>query len=86
MSLQENARQKNSVLSTKQVKESNMILISCVDKHMGIMFNGRRQSRDSVLNERIVQISSKTKLWMNYYSETLFKKMTYLTLIFRTTF
>lgn len=51
-----------------------MILISCVDEHMGIMFNGRRQSQDSALRERIVQISSKSKLWMNHYSETQFKE------------
>lgn len=51
-----------------------MILISCVDKHMGIMFNGRRQSQDSALRERIVQISSKSKLWMNRYSENQFKE------------
>lgn len=51
-----------------------MILISCVDEHMGIMFNNRRQSQDSTLRERIVQISSKSKLWMNRYSETQFKE------------
>lgn len=41
---------------------------------MGIMFNGRRQSQDSVLRERIVQLSSKSKLWMNRYSEKQFKE------------
>lgn len=51
-----------------------MILISCVDEQMGIMFNGRRQSQDGALRERIVQISSKSKLWMNRYSETQFKE------------
>lgn len=51
-----------------------MILISCVDEHMGIMFNGRRQSQDSALCERIIQITSKSKLWMNRYSETQFKE------------
>lgn len=51
-----------------------MILISCVDEHMGIMFNGRRQSQDSALRERIVQISSKSKLWMSCYSESQFKE------------
>lgn len=50
-----------------------MILIFCVDDQMGIMFNGRRQSQDSALRERIVQISSKSKLWINSYSETQFK-------------
>ena len=50
-----------------------MILISCVDDRMGMMFGGRRQSQDSVLRERIVQLSSKSRLWMNHYSEKQFQ-------------
>ncbi len=41
---------------------------------MGLMFNGRRQSQDSVLRERMIQLSAKTKLWMNRYSENQFKE------------
>lgn len=49
-----------------------MILISCVDDRMGMLFGGRRQSQDRVLRERIVQLSSKSKLWMNHYSAKQF--------------
>ena len=49
-----------------------MILISCVDDRMGMLFDGRRQSQDRVLRERIVQFSSKSKLWMNHYSSKQF--------------
>ena len=51
-----------------------MILISCVDDRMGMLFGGRRQSQDRVLRERIVQLSSKSKLWMNHYSAKQFSE------------
>lgn len=50
-----------------------MILLICVDNRMGMTFNGRRQSQDSILRERIVQLSSKSKLWMSHYSKSQFK-------------
>lgn len=50
-----------------------MILSICVDNRMGMTFNGRRQSQDSILRERIVQLSSKSKLWMSHYSKSQFK-------------
>ena len=51
-----------------------MILIVCIDKNMGMTFNGRRQSKDSILRERIIQLTSKSKLWMNHYSEKQFNE------------
>lgn len=49
-----------------------MILITCVDDRMGMFFDNRRQSQDKILNERIVQLSSKSQLWMNNYSKKMF--------------
>lgn len=53
-----------------------MVLIACVDERMGMMFNNRRQSSDSVVRERILQLSVKASLWMNSYSEDLFEDYT----------
>lgn len=52
-----------------------MIIIACVDDRMGMMFGGRRQSQDRFLRERIVQLTSKSKLWMNHYSAKQFKEI-----------
>ena len=50
-----------------------MILIACVDDNLGMMFNKRRQSRDSKLNEHIINLTKEKKLWINPYSKELFK-------------
>ena len=49
-----------------------MILIVCIDKKYGMMFNGRRQSRDRVLTERILQITQGKPLYVSPYSASLF--------------
>lgn len=49
-----------------------MILIACIDDGGGMMFNGRRQSRDSVLTKHIIGITAGKKLWMDKYSEKIF--------------
>ena len=49
-----------------------MKLIVCLDDRNGIQFAGRRQSRDKVVCDKIKEISSATKLWMNTYSAQLF--------------
>lgn len=49
-----------------------MNLIICLDDNKGILFNKRRQSRDSVVVERIIQLSKGSKLWMSNYSKKLF--------------
>ena len=49
-----------------------MILITCVDDKMGMLFNKRRQSMDSVLRERVLEMCAGKKLWMNEYSRKQF--------------
>ena len=44
-----------------------MIVIACVDDKMGMLFNHRRQSQDSVLRKRILQITAGKILWMSRY-------------------
>lgn len=48
-----------------------MILVACVDKNNGIMFNNRRQSRDKELIKRIVSMNK--KVWINSFSKELFE-------------
>ena len=43
-------------------------MIVAVDDNNGMMFNCRRQSSDSVLRQHILDISSKSLLWMNPYT------------------
>ena len=45
-----------------------MNIIVCIDKNGGMMFNGRRQSQDSILREKVMELSAGAKLWMNFYS------------------
>ena len=49
-----------------------MILIACVDDHGGMTFNNRRQSRDKILQQRILEKTQHSRLWMNHDSEKLF--------------
>ena len=50
-----------------------MIVITCVDDDMGMLFNSRRQSKDSVLRKRILEKTSGQRLWMNHYSAKQFE-------------
>lgn len=50
-----------------------MTLIFCVDNNFGLMFNKRRQSRDSVVIEDI--INNYGKIYISQYSEKLFKEI-----------
>lgn len=49
-----------------------MIAIVCVDDNNGMMFNHRRQSRDGILIEHIINLVGSGKLWMSEYSKELF--------------
>ena len=49
-----------------------MILIACVDDRGGIAFNHRRQSSDSVVRDRILELTAGSRLWMNEYSAKQF--------------
>ena len=49
-------------LTRQKKKEDIMKVISIVDDNYGIMFNNRRVSKDSVLNEHIVKMLDGRKL------------------------
>lgn len=49
-----------------------MIIIACVDERDGMMFNRRRQSRDSAVCGDILRECGGKKLYMNTYSGKLF--------------
>lgn len=51
-----------------------MIMIACVDERKGMMFNHRRQSRDSEVCRDILHESMGRKLYMSRYSSCLFEK------------
>lgn len=51
-----------------------MILTVCVDDRFGMLFNSRRQSRDSAVVEKILELAAGKILWMNSYSRDLFPK------------
>ena len=51
----------------------NITVAITVDDKMGLAFNKRRQSRDSVLCSRVVELSNGSKLWMSEYSAKLFE-------------
>lgn len=48
-----------------------MNVIVCVDNNMGVAFNNRRQSKDRILNEKIL-LKITGKLKVESYSESLF--------------
>ena len=52
-----------------------MIIIATVDNKNGLMFNHRRQSQDKILREKILEITAKSKLWVNHYTEKQFADM-----------
>ena len=49
-----------------------MKVIVCLDERLGMMFNNRRQSRDSVLISDVVSDLNGEKLYISPYSEKLF--------------
>ena len=51
-----------------------MKLIVCLDDKNGMLFNKRRQSRDRILIENILELCKGEKLYTNDYSATLFPK------------
>ena len=50
-----------------------MNIILCLDDKNGILFNNRRLSRDRVLCERVLSLTSGRRLLMNEYSSVLFE-------------
>lgn len=53
-----------------------MKLIVCLDDNNGMMFNKRRQSRDKILTENVLEICKGEKLYTNEYSAKLFPENT----------
>ena len=49
-----------------------MKLIVCLDDNNGMMFNKRRQSRDRVLIENVLELCKDEKIYTNEYSGKLF--------------
>ena len=49
-----------------------MVLVVCIDKNMGMLFNNRRQSRDRVLIERLLDKIGENKLYITEFSRILF--------------
>lgn len=49
-----------------------MKLIVCLDDKNGMMFNRRRQSRDKILIENVLELCKGEKLYTNEYSAKLF--------------
>ena len=52
-----------------------MKLIVCLDDQNGMLFGGKRQSRDRAVCEKILSITQGAMLWMNHYSYPLFADM-----------
>lgn len=51
-----------------------MNVIVCLDEKGGMLFHGRRQSRDRVLAEKIRIITAGKRLWMNAYSYKIYSE------------
>lgn len=51
-----------------------MILVICLDQRGGICFNHRRQSKDRLLRQRLLELTGDRPLWMNAYSARQFEE------------
>ncbi len=51
-----------------------MKLIFCVSKDNGMMFFGKRQSKDAALRQWILEYIGESKLWMSRYSAKQFEE------------
>lgn len=49
-----------------------MKIIVCLDDRDGMLFNRRRQSKDSALREHLLKMTAGSRLWMNRYSAAQF--------------
>lgn len=58
-----------------------MNAIICLDEKNGILFNKRRQSRDSVLNTRVLELAKGKKLFVTAYSAKLFNESDAVTVV-----
>ncbi len=51
-----------------------MNIIVCLDDSLGVSFNCRRQSRDSALISRVLELTKENRLFVSEYSAPLFEK------------
>ena len=49
-----------------------MILIVCIDERNGMIFNNRRQSRDRILTNHIIEKTKGKTLWITEFSQDIF--------------
>ena len=54
-----------------------MKLIVCVDSNNGMLFNNRRQSKDRILIQHILDLIGENKLWITEFSKNIFKDKEY---------
>lgn len=59
-------------------RNDSMKVIVCVDDNNGMMFNNRRQSRDRVLIEDLLNTTKEGRLYIAPYSKILFQDITAL--------
>lgn len=50
-----------------------MKIILCLDDKNGMLFNRRRQSKDSALRAHVLEMTAGSSLWMNAYSAAQFE-------------
>ncbi len=51
-----------------------MILFAAVDQKMGMLFNGRRQSQDRILREKLIRMADGHPVWMDGYTAGQFSE------------
>ena len=54
--------------------EITVILIACVDDNYGLLFNGRRVSKDETVIKKLLETIGDNKLWVSQYTSPLFQK------------
>ena len=54
--------------------EITVILIACVDDNYGLLFNGRRVSKDETVIKKLLETIGNNKLWMSEYTSSLFQE------------
>lgn len=60
--------------SVKNIKKDviKMYIIACIDDRNGLLFNNRRQSRDTKVIEKIQGLTKGSRLWVHPFSSILF--------------
>ena len=51
-----------------------MRIVVCLDEHDGMLFNRRRQSKDSAVRQHMLDMCADSVLWMNRYSAAQFSE------------